>query len=433
MAFAGAGFATFAFAGPDRVVTPVAVPAGPNDVYLVAGAASPSDIVLRTAGPVTAAITVLPGVGVLTLTGFAPTVLTPRVAKPGVGVLTLVGVAPSVRVPRVVVPPVGALLLTGFAPAVLTPRVVKPGLGALALAGFAPVIRTPRVMLPGVGAVALTGIAPSVLTPRVVRPSVGVLALAGLAPTVLTPQVARPAAGGLVLTGLAPTVIATVSGPATMLPDVGSLVLEGFAPLVTGDPVTAVPAGGFMQALRRRKRQTVWVVAETFAPSIIVTVTPPQRFHAVPMPRPAVAVADTGALVLAGYAPAVVVTAPQPEHEPDATGEPRAGGVVRPAGIEQAARASFPIYQPDDQGHAQPTHFSGPRTEDSAVEPETPPSVPAWLASPIVVDVGYAALLLDGFAPTIHVTTRPIADPWSPDEEDDAAVLWAAYDLLVTA
>lgn len=91
--------------------------------------------------PTTAgAIVVSPGVGVLTLTGFAPTIKTPRVVLPGVGVLTLTGFAPKVIIGIVVKPGVGALTLTGFAPTVLTPRVVKPGVSVLVLTGFVPTV-----------------------------------------------------------------------------------------------------------------------------------------------------------------------------------------------------------------------------------------------------------------------------------------------------
>lgn len=84
-----------------------------------------------------------PGVGVLTLEGFAPTIAiqAPNVTvTPGTGVLDLVGFAPTVLTPIVVLPDVGTLSLAGFAPTVLIATLVQPGAGVLTLAGFAPII-----------------------------------------------------------------------------------------------------------------------------------------------------------------------------------------------------------------------------------------------------------------------------------------------------
>jgi len=242
--------------------------------------------------------TVTPGVGALTLTGFAPTVLTPQKVLPGVGQLTLTGFAPTVLTPRLVQPGVGQLTLTGFAPTVLTPRLVQtglgqltltgfaptvviapvgssvlaqPGVGQLTLTGFAPTVLTPQKVLPGVGALTLTGFAPTVLTPQKVQPGVGALTLTGFAPTVLTPRTVQTGLGALTLTGFAPTVVvAPASSVGLAQPGVGQLTLTGFAPTVVIAP--AQNASGFRRILytedeptrrRRKKRPEPEQIVET--------------------------------------------------------------------------------------------------------------------------------------------------------------------------
>jgi hypothetical protein len=229
-----------------------------------------------------AGTTVAPGLGQLTLTGFAPTVLTPNTVPAGLGQLTLTGFAPTVLTPRLVTPGVGQLILTGFAPTVnitsgagaspgtgqlvltgfaptvLTPRTVLPGLGQLTLTGFAPTVLTPRTVTPGVGQLTLTGFAPTVLTPRTVTPGVGQLVLTGFAPTVLTPRLVTPGVGGLTLTGFAPTVI--IGNSVVVQAGKADLTLTGFAPTVIVSGQQAPAAGGFMRILytdeaRRKPRR----------------------------------------------------------------------------------------------------------------------------------------------------------------------------------
>jgi hypothetical protein len=105
---------------------------------------------------------VTPGVGVLDLTGFAPTVLTPRTVTPDVGVLTLDGFAPTISVAVIAVTQTGALTLDGFAPTIINPHTVFPAVGDLTLTGFAPTIQVAVVVQTQTGALLLDGFAPTV-------------------------------------------------------------------------------------------------------------------------------------------------------------------------------------------------------------------------------------------------------------------------------
>jgi hypothetical protein len=184
-------------------------------------------------------VNVTPGVGVLTVTGFAPTVSTPVNCTPGVGSLTLTGDAPTVATPVNTTPGVGTLTLTGPAPAVATPIDATPGLGQLTLTGFVPTVATPVNVAPGAGALTLTGLAPAVQAGAGAVPGTGVLSLTGFVPAVSTPVSVLPGVGVVTLAGLAPAVVVnTIAAPG-----VGPLTLTGFAPTIVLGTVVAPAAG----------------------------------------------------------------------------------------------------------------------------------------------------------------------------------------------
>lgn len=91
-------------------------------------------------------VTVTPGAGSLTLTGYAPTVTATQsaTASPGAGSLTLTGFAPTISTTQGanVTPGTGALVITGYAPTVTVPTsvTVTPGTGSLTITGYAPTV-----------------------------------------------------------------------------------------------------------------------------------------------------------------------------------------------------------------------------------------------------------------------------------------------------
>ena len=143
-----------------------------------------------------APVEVLPGVGALVFTGFAPVVSVSVnvVVSPGTGELIFTGFAPTISVgnPVEVLPGTGILTFTGFAPVVSVTdnKNVQPGFGELVLAGFAPSITTSdhKIVSPGTGELTLSGFAPSIVTTNnvVVSPGVGALIFVGYAPAIDT-------------------------------------------------------------------------------------------------------------------------------------------------------------------------------------------------------------------------------------------------------
>lgn len=122
-------------------------------------------IAIRPSAPVS----VTPGIATLTLTTFAPTVLTPRVVTPGIATLTLTRFAPTVSVgggSQVVTPGFVALTLTTFAPVVTASnhQTVIPGVATLTTTRFAPTITTTnhQLVIPGTLALSLTRFVPVV-------------------------------------------------------------------------------------------------------------------------------------------------------------------------------------------------------------------------------------------------------------------------------
>lgn len=151
-------------------------------------------------------------------------------------------------VPVIIAAGLGALVLSGFAPTIQTPRTVAPGVGALTLSGSAPTILTPRKATPGVGALTLAGAAPSVLLPELTIPGVGTLQLTGFSPTIVAhppaPIVQTSAGGGGGMRSFSlPRAGRRVRRPVTITAGLGCATLTGFAPSIAArQDVSAQPA-----------------------------------------------------------------------------------------------------------------------------------------------------------------------------------------------
>lgn len=144
-------------------------------------------------------------------------------------------------------PGVGSITITGYAPSVAQSNFVSltPGAGSVAITGYAPAVTrgTTTSVLPGVGSIAFTGYAPTVTQSGAtnVTPGAGSLSLTGYAPTVAqTASISLvPGAGSVTITGHAPTVLQ--AGPISISPGVGSLSITGYAPTITqGAPMTTI-------------------------------------------------------------------------------------------------------------------------------------------------------------------------------------------------
>lgn len=209
---------------------------------------------------------VLPGVGAMTLTGFAPTSTTSdnKNVAAGLGALSLTGFVPTVTIESAGssyngTPGTGQITLSGFVPAVVTSdhQTVSPGVGAISLTGFSPSVQTPNERRPGVGQVTISGFAATVsvsdninaeaatgsftlngFSPIVaigvnILPGTGSLSVAGLSPAIAVSDNKNisPGVGELIFTGMAPSVTGVSSW--TLDTSIGDLILQGFAPLLT--------------------------------------------------------------------------------------------------------------------------------------------------------------------------------------------------------
>lgn len=109
---------------------------------------------------------VTPGVGDLSVTGFAPSVVLGIRAFADVGALTAAGLAPSAVLGTRVYSDVGSLVATGASPSIVFGTRVLADVGALSVTGFAPSVRVGVKVLAGVGALVVTGFAPTVSATR---------------------------------------------------------------------------------------------------------------------------------------------------------------------------------------------------------------------------------------------------------------------------
>lgn len=178
------------------------------------------------------------GLGELTITGFEPTVsVTNNLnVSPGVGELTITGFAPTIQTPVNINTDLGSLIITGFEPTVTASdnKNVLPDVGELTITGFAPTVTTGSntEIQPQTGEIIITGFAPVISTPVNTQTDTGSLEITGFAPTVQTPRNVIPGVAELIIEGFAPTV--TISGGEVLVqPDFGELIIEGFAPTVT--------------------------------------------------------------------------------------------------------------------------------------------------------------------------------------------------------
>jgi hypothetical protein len=252
---------------------------------------------LAPTAAVTAHVSASPGVGVLTVTGLAPTAFgaDAKSASPGVGALTVTGLAPTVSISAHVAasPGVGALTVTGLEPtAAVTAHVAaSPGVGALTVAGLAPTASTTAHVSasPAVGELTLTGLAPTASTTAHVSasPGVGELTVSGLAPTATvgtgTTAEAAPGVGVLTLAGLAPT--AAVTAHVSAAPGTGEVTVTGLVPTVTAiGTASAAPGTGAL-------------IVTGYAPTVEASDS-----------QSAAATPGTGELVIIAFAPTVVIT-----------------------------------------------------------------------------------------------------------------------------
>lgn len=201
---------------------PVDISVQPDGATLTLTGAAPTIVTPQT---------FIPSGATLTLTGSAPVVATGgnQVVTPSAATLTLTGSAPTLVTPQTFTPSGATLTLTGSTPTVVLPRLVTPTAATLTLTGFSPTIGGNQNFAPQAATLTLTGSAPTVLTPRLVTPTAASLTLTGSAPTVLTPQLVTPAAVIVTLTGSAPV----VSTPKLVTPSPVTLTLASFAPSVT--------------------------------------------------------------------------------------------------------------------------------------------------------------------------------------------------------
>lgn len=175
-------------------------------------------------------LALLPGASEVTLAGFAPSLPQNLSLLPGTSAITFAGFGPSLQL--ALLPGTSAVVFTGFEPIINTGAglVLAPGVGQISLAGFAPALRETTPV--GVGQLVFAGFAPSLDTS--VRPGVGEIVLTGFAASLQQNLVLFPGTSALVFAGLAPGLRESVPM------GVGQIVLTGFAPTVVAGVIAGL-------------------------------------------------------------------------------------------------------------------------------------------------------------------------------------------------
>jgi len=416
--------------------------------------------------PTTADVTVTPGVASLTLTGYAPTPVLPKLVTPGVVSMTLTGYAPDVTVATTVEPGVINLTLSRYAPNIVTPVTVTPDVSALTLTTFIPVldlsvipppaslalttyapdvtatdfvivtpppasltlttyipdVTIPLVVVPPAVALTLTGYAPDVSTPVLVTPGVTALTLTGYAPDVSTPVLVTPPVVSLTMTGYAPDIVT----PVTVTPPVVALTLTTYIPTVTaGAGLTIVPgvANLTLSGLAPTITTTQNVIVRPGAASLTLTGYAPVLDTGVIPP--------TVALTMTGYAPVVTAT----DHQLVTPGVASLTlttyipNVVTPQTITPGvASLTLTTYAPDVTALAGLTVTPGVATLTlTGLAPTVTATANIWVtpgvaslvltgyapdvSTPQTITPGVASLTLTGLAPTVAITDFQIVTP----------------------
>lgn len=222
-----------------------------------------------------------------------------RELTPAIGLVTISGLAPSVQIGYALAPAIGSLTLTGLQPAVTTQALVSPDIGLLTFSGLAPSVTAGITSAPDIGVLTLTGLTPDVATQHIVTPSIGAITLTGLQPASEVDHPRVPDIGALTLTGLQPSVT-VIDSPVT--PNVGLITLSGLAPTVTQE-ISVTPDVG---AVTLTGLQPAVTIAHLTSPAIgLVTLTGLQ-------PSISVGSADsisplTGVVTLSGLAPTLIL------------------------------------------------------------------------------------------------------------------------------
>lgn len=150
-----------------------------------------------------------------------------------------------------VAPGLGVLAISGYAPTLSYDSNVAPGKGALAISGYAPTLSIPSAVAPGKGSLEITGYAPTFAGASSVSPGKGALEITGYAPTFVMQTGVSPGKGALAITGYAPSF---TSGASSVAPGVGRLSITGFAPTLQGIPVDfgLIPPVNNLEQLRKQ-------------------------------------------------------------------------------------------------------------------------------------------------------------------------------------
>lgn len=157
-----------------------------------------------------------------------------------------------------VLPDVGTIAITGYAPAVDRTQSAEPGVGTITITGYAPTVAQSvnQAVTPDVGTITITGYAPTVtqVAGTNVTPDVGQITITGYAPAVDRTASATPDVGQITITGYAPTV-SQASASNSADPDTGTITITGYAPTVTqgGAKVGGDEAGDWVKEKKRKK------------------------------------------------------------------------------------------------------------------------------------------------------------------------------------
>jgi len=156
--------------------------------------------------------------------------------KPSAGLLTTTGYTPTIDNDQIVEPLTGLITTTGYAPESGQQNAVAPASGLVSIQGQAPAVDITRYQVTrlgvfGIGSSGYPGFTAKGLSAQETRPSAGIVNAVGYVPTIIYDGERKPATGLITTTGYAPTIVSVGTG--VVRPAVGLVTITSTAPQVS--------------------------------------------------------------------------------------------------------------------------------------------------------------------------------------------------------
>ncbi len=166
------------------------------------------------------------GLGVVSYTGFSPTIQTDVNIQTALGELNYTGYSPNVQTNININTGFGQVVINGFEPNVSVSVGITTGLGQIVYNGYSPTIQNDVNIRTGLGQLTFNGFAPTIQNDQNITTKLGQVTFTGYSPYVATDNRIVTLTGQLVFTSYSPIVGLT----GRVQTNLGQIIYNGFSP-----------------------------------------------------------------------------------------------------------------------------------------------------------------------------------------------------------